>query len=827
MDFPQDIKFRATAKEKERNKFKRQKELAHYYDLYSGDFRDFDEIDKKKINYDLLNGRLDIKLYDNPIQFNAGGEIVSLDQNEIVHYPFIAQVAAAAIGEEMARPFRPIAVEHGTRAMNLRRKTYNELIRQYLTTNITQPIIERVKSEYFREYQIQDMSMLQPEQQQQVQSEIMGRSQAMTPKEILDFMSNDFQTPTERQHQQLLDFLVKTKNIDRLSIDGFIQAYANGNEYYKIVERNGEPELELVNDLYFQCGGGARDTVWVDEMDWAKEENWMTIQRAISLFGEHFDRKDLKKLESFMEPVGGLPNLRSNISSLDEKVMMILSSDNAIAEKYKNVDVRLNSGQQAMAALYNNLAAKWGNGYSGLNDFGVRHSHVTFRDKRKLYGVKRVIDGKLKTFYVAEHYTPQPEDEKVWELWADEIWECDILGSYDPIYTNIRRVPNVYRSLNNPFDVRLPYVGRKYHTRQNNSKNISFVDMGKPYQKEIDITFAELRHDMATDIGKVLAVVMNMRPDNWKWQDWFTMMKSGRVLPLQTDKHGQGPLDATLIKDIDLSRTSDIAAKLNLIGVLEQKLIQSMSFNPSRLGAISQYSNAQNTQINRAASFNQTEYFFSMHRQVVERALDQLVNRAKFEYRNNPEKLDLIFDDVARADIELTQNFWNTEVGVSTSLKQKDIDAVETMKQNILTLAQNGMGLEAIMELSMAETTSDMMAIFKRERMRSDAMRQQEMEQMQQMEGQKQQVEVQTEEMKQQFKAQENALDREASIARAQIGATQWQLQADVDGNKIADHVETAQMELAAKIAIEEQKLELAKKKLELEEMKIKNMKPR
>lgn len=301
-NFPDEIRRRVTGKAKERKKYKRQRDLAHYYDRFHGDYRDYAFLKKCHVNYDLFNGRLDVSLYEAPVTFKVEEETVTLDHNEIVHFPFISQVANAMLGEQIARPFRPTAVATGPIAKTARSKKYNELIRDYLIREVVRPIQLKVQAQYFSAAGIQDPFSLSSEDQVQAQQAIQQQVEASTPAIIMEFMQNDFQTPTERQHQQLLNYLNDNLNLQDLQNEGFKHAIITGREVYYIGDRNGEPVIELVNPMYFQWSGGQNEE-WVQNGEWAKTEEWLTFGEAASKFGEHFSRSDWKKLEEYAEPI--------------------------------------------------------------------------------------------------------------------------------------------------------------------------------------------------------------------------------------------------------------------------------------------------------------------------------------------------------------------------------------------------------------------------------------------------------------------------------------------------------------------------------------------
>lgn len=814
---------RVTAKKKEASSFKRQRELLEYYDhYYSGQIRDEALIKKLNINYGLFNGRLPVSEYEDPISFNIGSEKITLEQQSIIHYPHISQVAKAMHGEQIARPFNLIAKEMGATAINAKKKKYNELLREYLQETVISPIEQRATQQYLQAMGVANPFDLSVEDQQQIEADIAKRSQAMTPKEISEFMSNDFQTPTTRQAQQLLDYLSEKCGLKDLDNEGFKHAIITGREIYYIDDTNGDPNMVLVNPMYFQWGGDY-DNEWVQKGDWAKHEKWITFNSAVTRHGEHFKRGDWDLIEKYAEPMGGGLHLGDpEHDQVERNRIWMLSQDNHyVPQEIRDADVRTKDGQQKMAALYSRLTRRYGreNTPYGLH-FGIREAHVAFRDLAKMYRITRLVNGKPKKFWVAENYTPTGKDIEVTQHWVPEVWEGTILGSYDPIYANIRRVPNQYKSIHNPYDVDLPYYGKDYDVHMNNAKGIAPVDLGKAHQRNIDIIRAELHHEMATDIGKVFVMVMDLKPDNIKWQDWYASIKTSKTILAQSAAHGSNPMDANMLKALDLSRTSAIAAKLQYIESERAALARAMYFNENRMGMGGQYSNTDTNEQNRAASFNQTEGFFDEHRKIFETAVNGLLNRARHILKDQPHKLDYIFDDVARADLELSKGLWTSELGVTFSMSNADREKVERLRSTTLSmLVQNGMSFRGILDLTLAETESDIRAISERENKLMQEKQQMEMQAAQQAQQQAQQLELQKEQAKleaeQAFKAGEAQKDRDMSLLRTIEQAKQFQLQADVDMNGVADSIEKAKLDNEVKLKIADEKNKVEREKIE------------
>lgn len=811
------------------NNFKRQKEIMDVYDFWYGDYRNSELIEKYLLNYDLFNGRLDVSLYDDPVCFNIGSTEVKFSYNSITHYPLISQVAKALHGEMISRPFKPMAKDLGTTSQTLRTKKWNEMIREFIMSDIINPIKDELTHMFLQQQGVTDALQLPPEVVQQMEAQINQQIQARTPAEILEFVENDYKSPTLRQAQRLVDYFVQHLDIKYKQEEGFKHAIITGVEAYYVGERAGEPVFELCNPLYLSWGG-SKDTEWIQEATWVKYERWITLEEATQKYAEYLDKKDYKTLGSFLEII---PNrAKSDDYKRDlvqNRVMYELSlEDSPILKKYGDADYRTKKGQNTIKKIYEEVMAKYGSEGWSFSSFGVREAHICWIDKCKMYKVTREVNGQEKTFYEDEHYTPQPSDIEVVEIWVNEAWEGTKLGStgVDDIMINIRPIPYQHKSVYSPYGVQLPYVGKAYDVHMNNAKNVSIVDLGKPWQKEYDTLMAQIKHDMATDMGRLFIMMLDWKPDEIDYPEWFDIMRNGSLITLTSKKMGMGAIDPNLLRSIDVSKSQNIAEKYNLLQGIRQNLVMAMNFNDYRIGSIGQYATNQNIQQAQVASYNQTEGFFETHRKIVERALNVFMNKAKAIYRDN-EKLHFILDDAARIELELTPEFWYEELGIEFTTSTDELKRVESLRNNMLTFAQNGMSLEGVLALSLADTPSDIIDIMKREQRRMDEQRAQEMQAQQEQLQAKLQAEAKDKDEDRKMKYQMHKETLESQEKRTLDDREKFRLQADANRNNQADMLEKAEMDNKIKELIESRKIELEKAKsrderlLKMEELKL------
>lgn len=371
-----DIPRRASYKKKIAKDFQRQKDIIDILDMWHGDYRNESEIEKFNINYDLLNGRLDIKLYDDPICIQMENEKVKMDDISITHYPLISQVASAILGEQILRPFKPLAKDTGEYSQTLRNKKFNELLRELIQGQIVNPIRDEVTTSYLTQIQNNPDFQLDEEQVQQMQLEIENRIKEKTPEDVLDFMANDFRTPIQRQAQQLMDYFVEFLDLKHLQNDGFKHALATGREVYRISEEHGEPVMILCNPKYITWGG-SQNTEWVQDAAWCKYEQWLTIEEAQQKFAEELSTKTIDELKGFIEPIGGFKNVGDpNKDNVQRRMMIDLSTDPKLAQEYSDVNYKTKHGQKRITDLYRDIINKYGGEYgTAFSNYGVREAH--------------------------------------------------------------------------------------------------------------------------------------------------------------------------------------------------------------------------------------------------------------------------------------------------------------------------------------------------------------------------------------------------------------------------------------------------------------------
>lgn len=804
-------------REKQKNNFARQIAVADYYDQFFGDYRDNKRLNKFKINYDLANGRLDTSLYDVEDDYcMIDGERVTISKGEIPHIPMTSLVIKSLYGEQLQRPWKISVDDESPLKDSIQTEEWKKQLKAYIQTNVITPYEDQAMERIMAEVGQLDQSLLSPEEiqnlQQQIQQQVQSEVAFNTPEELLEYMSNDYQNPIAKQAQELINHLDKKFNIKSLEVEGFTHMLPTAEEYYYVNMTEHGLEFDMVPPDSVEYGGPAEE-VWVQKMDWCKIEKWTTVRDIRTRYAEVLKPSHIAELDKLYEPRYGSSHYQNDNNPHLKRYMHEFSSDpDGVQERYGNQDWRLKENFSNIANAFFNIKDRWGDD-AKLSEFSIRETKIFWKEDRVMYRVYRLEEGKVVRYYYDEHYVPSAEDLEVKKIIAPEVWECTKLGTEDPIYLNIRPIKGQYKSNENPYEVELPVIGRKYNTYRNRTENISIVDLMKQFQRDYDTEMAALRRDLASNIGKVFVMLINAKPKNMSWSDMLSIAKEHNLMLIDPVQRGAGGIDPQFLKEVNMSKMSEIAERVNLLQSILANLYRVAGFNEHRVGQGGQYANTANIQQQTAAAFNQTEPMFEMHREIVQHALTRLMNMARVYYKEHPEELRNILSPSAYLELEYGYPFWYSYFNIRLENSGKVARQVAELKQYTQAFIQNGMNPNSVIHLALAESKNDILDILsqiekeQKEQMQAAQQAQQEqvMTQMQ-MEQQRRQEE-------QQFLMAMEKMKLDQKDQASQREMHKFQIANDVNQDGKADLVESKLLEIDQRAAEHEDKMELARQK--------------
>jgi hypothetical protein len=802
---------------KKANNFKWLEEVADYYEYFETDGEFVKKNRKYKLNYDMYNGRADMGRYIqecSPFEQHMLNYSEDNDYSKIRHHPVIDTVAKSIVGEQRRRPLNAVIFNSNVEGINKRRRKKQELLNQYMQKSILDPIRNKITQQYMLQNDIEDPYTMDKESQDKMRSEIDQQVTQENPKEILAYMRKGFKTPEDKQLTKIYEYLKKREDIKFKCDQGFEHGIITGLEAYYTPIQNNEPKLYVINPMNLKYYLSA-DRTFIDDAEWVTYKKSMTYSEIFNDY--NLDSEDIKKLNNLNFMSGSSGGAYEQMKHKRDSRMISVVGDRA-----DHIDPKSNQGQQDLMALYE----KYGTDHVNAVDV----VHTVIRSVRKLFVTKRYdkeID-RLVTYYWDESYKRHPDDVEFTSRMVPELYQVTKIGEggTDCLYVQKGPVPYQYRDLSNPFDVKMPYTGAEYSRLMNNTENVSLMDLGAPWQFRLNVEMARLDESLATDIGNVMVTNMASIPKNWDLDKYYSYMRYKKIVPVDFSQEGIGPNDAQLFKSIDLSNGKQIQERINLIEYLRNQISLSMSYNPSRLGLIDQYTAVSNNQQNIIQSSLQTESIYAMHNKIVEKMLNSLMNTARVAYKDNPIKASYILDDLSIADLNLdSEMMWRSEIGLFISNESEDIENLRATKEFLQPMIQNQVigGPEAI-KLLWARSGAECLEIAESATEKMIARQQQDQEFQKQMMQQQAKIQEQLAKQAQDFDLMKQANDLAQKDRAAEMQSFQFANQYDINKNQINDGNEKADkdrlFERDENQKDRDQELKITDKKLVVEKIK-------
>ena len=737
----------------------------------------------KKINYDLLNGKLhmtDLELILNPDHIKAG-----FVPDRIQHYPIMNSKLNVLRGEESKRVFDfRVVVTNPNAISEIETHKRDELLQR-----LQQLIAETSQSEEEFNQELQKLS---------------------------DYYTYEWQDMREIRSNALLNHYMKEYNMPLLFNNGFMDAMAVGEEMYQCDIVGGEPVIERLNPLkvrIFKSGYSNK----VEDADIIIIEDYWSPGRVIDTYYEVLSKKDIEYIEKFPDHVG-----QAAVDSMDN-----------IDERYGFVNNHMLSDEISTEGFF------WDplGGADGVNNSllpydvagNLRVLRVYWKSRRRIKKVKSYdpeTGEEVYTFYPETYIIDKDAGEEEQIFYINEAWEGTKIG--EDIYVNMRPRPIQYNRLSNPSRCHFGIIGSIYNL--NDNRPFSLVDMMKQYNYLYDIIHDRLNKMMAKNWGKIIQMDLAKIPKGWDVEKWMYYAKVNGIAVVDSFNEGNigaatgklaGALNNASTGVIDAEFGNSIQSQINLLEFIKMEMSDVAGISRQREGQISNRETVGGVERATLQSAHITEWLFVQHEDVKRRALECFLETAKIALRGRSKKFQYILSD--------------------NSLRVMDIDGDEFAEADYGLVVDNGQGtqelsqkLDVLAQAALQNQTLSFSTIMKLYSSSSIAEKQRLVEkderaiQDRAAQAQQQQLEVQQQEaqMKQEIEirkmAQEDALnmrDNETRIIVANINA-QSKLQ-DTEDDGIQEPMSESDREnLREKIREFNERLKLDREKLELDKKK-------
>jgi hypothetical protein len=662
------------------------------------------EKSKLQVLYDAAEGIVDMETYKyvlNP--FNTENTQLQQFPAKLRNYDIIKPVLNSYLGETGKKPNRPVVAIANSNAIDRKKQA---------------------KMDFFAEYFVQDLVNNLNEQ---------GVETGVPSKEIpgYDQVNKRFELEYDDYRamlgQEILDYLYYDKDIEDKRQELMWHWLVGGRAVTYKDTGFDDVSYEVCDprDIYV-IGWG--NTSYLEDADAVVHVRRLTPQFLLENF-----RDDLEEHEDYEDIVNWLKEESSERSYQTDVVDM----------RNENLD-------RQSSRSYEGNEGMWGD--------KIRLYQVAVKLVKKVYLLHYMEEGTdtPKQMVVDDEYVLEPDkgDIELECFYVDEVWtmyRIEDKWTFGASPVDVQR-----HQVNNIGTCKLPYNGKILG--YTNSEIYSIVKEGLHYQILVNIFMYRLELTMAKNKDKLVAFPLGLIPDGPDWdEDKFMYMSEALGYMFYDETSEKAAVAIQGIKEINMSFGQFVNQYWQLIDGVRNMFWDVIGMNRQRFGSTYASDGKANTE---QAIFRSAIVTYDMFRQfdkLLEKDYQGLLDLTKVAFSNGGKKAQYISSEGYKKWFELSDDialdYMETEFNVFVKNTTEEYEKLDRAKQYLLTMGQNGLGPEGMLEV--LDATNISMA----KQAAKDAMRieREHAEKLQQQQGQQaQQI--------QQMQSQDKQLDREAKM---------------------------------------------------------------
>jgi len=700
--------------------------------------------ERKQTNYDLVNSITnpnDFKYVLDPYGLgskNKGSQAQMRDINLIVNKMNRLK------GEEMDRPFNYHVMATGGNAVTA--KDEQELDMLLFVS----------QSKLAEQLGIPQEELINPD-----------TGEAEPPKtfpQVEKWKNADMKDIRERWGSDILTYLKHEQSLPSKFNAGWEHGLTVAEEYYYVGISNNQPIVRTCNPLNCEFDRNP-DNPNIEDGDWFREDRSMTVGQILDEYGEYMTDAQIKKLDQ--------GDLRQSLS-------------NQMFPEFAYTQHDMNKYERN------------GSTGGGTRSNSTHHivSHVVWKSMKKVGFVTFVDENdEEEEILVDEQFKLTPEMEAAgYELewtWIPEVWHGTKIA--ESFYVNIEPMPNASRSMDNPRQVKLPYIGKVYNCT--NTIQTSLVDLLKPHQYLYNIVWYRLETELAKAKGKKMVMDIAQIPrsegiDLDKWMYFFENVGLAFVNSFEEGKEKfQGKTSQfNQFSNIDMGLSQAVGQYITILSKIESLMDRIVGIGPEREGDIKASQTATGVQTSVEQSSYITEPWFYVHNEIKTNVLSALLETAKFAYPGQ-KKLHFITDDVLRISTTVDMDkFSDSDYGVFVTNSSRETKIFAKLEQLADRAMASGTAVFSdVIKMFKSNSISELSMLIEESETKQQA-RDSELKQMEQkMQQDSLRAAAEEKDKERAFQQEENRLDRENDIRKAVISSMGFD--EDIQGNEVNDMV--------------------------------------
>jgi|TARA_R110002020_G_scaffold137687_2_gene307083 hypothetical protein len=593
------------------------------------------------------------------------------------------------------------------------------------------------------------------------------------PQHISQMFENNYTDIRAIKGQQAMSFIMQHQEIyDKLQ-KAWFHFLVSGEVYTWRGVRSSEPFYEILNPLDIDYDKDP-DVEFVEDGDWALIRKYVHASTIIDHYRDFLDDSQILRLE---EP------------------------ENASMDSYLTVSSRADDREMYRERLIEVVTVYW----KSRKKVGF----LNYLDPQTGSWEERIVDEKFRMPAELKQMGATVD----WQ-WINEVWEGTRIDGN--LYVKIEPCTNQRASMDNPSKCKLPINGRKYSDL--NTKNISLVSLGIPYQLNYNIYKYRLELAIAKSKDIIAQFDINMIPKKWDMDKFMYYVEGTGIAWVDYNKEGiqlspqhQGVLDLS-IKTIE-----QYIALLDSIMIEWEKV---SGVNRQRQGQVGNYEGKATSQQAIVQSSHITEDIFRKFSRLEQRDMQALLDYSKEAWLTGKKGMYVMSDGTKELfDLDSLKHM-ESEYGIFVSDSGQDQDKLEILKQLAQSMVQNGVPASTIAEMVDADNFSEI-----KEKIKSAESAQQQLAQAQQQ-AEAEQAEAQRELTRDTMENEneQNEKDRETKIRIALIAAEAKlrDNQFNADKSQQDAQIKSRQTDLKAEDSMEKSRSNQAKEDLIREDQRLK-----
>ena len=465
-----------------------------------------------------------------------------------------------------------------------------------------------------------------------------------TPKHIADMFELNYIDNRAVLGQQAMNYIFQEQEVYDKIQKAWFHYLVTGECYTHRGVRNNEPYYEILNPLDVDYDLDP-DLEFVEDGDWALVRKYVHASTVIDAYYESLSEQEILELEEPRHSETDISFLYANSSGKDENAYR-----NRLIEV---VNVYWKSRKRIGFLTY-------------LDPETGEFEEVEVADGFRMPAEIKDLGGKLEF------------------KWVNEVWEGTRIDGR--IYVNINPILNQRLSLENPSKCKLPINGRRYSDI--NSKNISLVKLGIPYQLNYNIYKYRLELAIARSKDIIAQFDINMIPKKWDMDKFMYYVEGTGIAWVDYNKEGI-QLNPQHQSVMDMS-IKTISQYITLLDSILQEWEKISGVSRQRQGEIGAYEGKASSQQAILQSSHITEDLFRKFERMEQRDFQALLDYSKEAWLAGKRGMFVLPDGTTDfLDID-SFDYMESNFGLFVSDAGKDQEKLQNIKGLTQAMMQNG-----------------------------------------------------------------------------------------------------------------------------------------